>query len=664
MNKNVKKQKNMSKSMISRAIDYFCDMMMLAFAKGKIGKALASDDQSCKESRILGSLEKKHKLRTKETTYTEWIVEKSRVLKSIGSFSKFLASISFNVYGMFSIVYGVVSILMYYISIAINGKYLNGDYAFILPVILIVCGIPMLVSSASIAQVVSKSRIMRDFALSFLGLPEEKLETKVVVGGTEVTFFASIFAIIFGLFTYFLHPAYLPVVFAIIVLSCLIGANPETGVILTVAAVPFLQYTEYSTEILVYLILFTFVSYFMKRIKRRRITHWGSETVFLILFCLFVVVGSAFSRGGLITIRESVTSVVIVLGGFFLTYNLARTEKRLDTCLKSLVVIFMIICLFGLWGLLYNGFFQGAFYSIRDTVAPIFDDNLLYIADSATIFGVFAVLCIPLLVLYFTKQKNAKNKAIMLIAIMTAIIVTFIYGTFETIVAITLEIVLFTALYSRKSFKTLLAIVLIVIVVLSVYPIFSSIFDISTIEQIFSEILPLNDPDTNSRLSVTAAVRRMIVDGNLSGIGVGETAFVKSFAKYSDVVTEGATNPGSLWLQVLCWSGLGGIICFVAIVVTIIRNAISHLIFSRQKKIKVNVLALLCSFFVMLVFGMTNCIWNDCRTLYVFWMCAGLLMGYIRRANDVENKRLAQFENGEYKTDIELNFYVNPMIDD
>ena len=659
MNKQDRRSKGSKQSYFSKLIDKLGNKIYLAFIKGNIGKTLVSQDELYKKSLTAKVFERSRDRAGKAGL--EAVFEQSRVLRAISSFNGFLASISFNVYGIFMIVYGIVSIMMYYVSIALNGRYSNGDYAFILPLIMIICGIPMLASSASTAQTISKSRIMRKLSLSFLGIPEEKLKTKTVFGGTEITFFSSIFAVLFGIFTYFLHPAYFPALFGVIVLLCLIGSSPETGVIITVTAVPFLQYTRYSNEILVALILITLLSYLTKIIKRRRIVRFGSKTVMILLFCGFVLVGSLFSAGGITAVKDALLGIVIIIGGFFLTHNLIQTEKRFDTCLKALVVSFVTICVLGMWGMLYNGFYEGVFYSIRETIAPIFEKGLVYVADSASVFSVFAVAVFPLFLSYMTRQKSIKGKALLAVSIIFVAIASFVYGTYEAIIAMAIEAVIFIVLYSRRSFIGFIVFCVSTGIVICVYPYLAKVIGWPTIDTVLSHILPLNDSDSSTRISVGRAVVDMLTDGNVMGIGVGKEAFIESFNAYSDVVTEGATSPGTLFLQILCWSGVGGMISFTILMITVIKDTLGYVIFSRKSKYKSNVLALLSSLTVMLIFGMVNCIWNDGRTLYLFWMYIGLVAGYVRRCSDIEYGRRSEFSCESDSTEIELKFYKNSV---
>lgn len=661
MNNTKKGAKGTRRSFFLNGLNAFTSFLYSIFTNGRIGRALASDDKLYKQSRLADTFERKPRTDHRGARYVEMIVEKSRVLSTLGLIKTFLVSLSLNIYGIFMMVYGITAVFMYYISIAINGTYSNGNYAVITPIIMIFCAIPMLFStSGSVANTVSKSHMMKKITLSFLGIPEEKLNIKNVIGGTEFMFMASVIAVLFGTFTYFLHPAYFPVLFGVIVVVCLIAANPETGIIFSVTAVPFLQYTKHPTLVISAMILATMISYSCKLIRRRRTAHIGVECILMFIFCGFMLAGSIFSPGGFSALMDAMFSVLIIIGGFLLTYNLICARKHLEACSKILIVAFTAVCVFGIWNLIYNQISVGFIYSIRESVSPILNENnIIYIADKASVFSAMSVLIFPLFLSYTARQKKFKNVALMIVASALVVITTFIYGTYEAVVALAIEFILFWLLYSHKSMTVMILTLIPIGIFMVVYPYLEIYFGWENISDIVKNILPLNDPDSAIRTNLARNVTEMLKDGNFSGIGVGQDTFESVFPAYSDVVSQGATDPGSLWLQILCWSGVGGVITFIIFAMIMIKKGLGYMTFSREKQMKGNELALLCGFAVALIFGSVNCVWEDSKILYLFWFCAGLLAAYIKNGRDAENIRVANFAYSEENTDIELRFTSN-----
>jgi uncharacterized ion transporter superfamily protein YfcC len=67
--------------------------------------------------------------------------------------------------------------------------------------------------------------------------------------------------------------------------------------------------------------------------------------------------------------------------------------------------------------------------------------------------------------------------------------------------------------------------------------------------------------------------------------------------------------------------------------------------------------ALICAIFVALIFGAVNSLWSDDRMLYLFFVCCGLLAGYVREGRETEMRSRAVFASEFDNADVELRFY-------
>ena len=615
------------------------------------------DKDAYHNSRTAEFLEKNVGYRSqKSTDVIERFLEKSIALRVAGAFRSFMASLCLNVYGIFAVVYGLTSVVMYYLFYTLNGKNDHGVSALATAVILIVCAIPMLVGNRSVLTILYESVIMRKVLLSFLGIPAEKLKAGKSLGGTEYMFMAAILGLLFGIFTYFFHTAYFLIIFGVIVLISLISSHPEAGVVITVAVVPFLQYSNAADMILCILIVLTMISYVSKLLKRRRTASISAESLLVMIFCCFILVASFFSVGGQQTHLEGIATVIVIIGGFFMTYNLMESENRLSSCMKILTVAFLSICFAGIWNLIYNGIADGVIYSMQESVRPIFANNIIYIADDASVFGVFAVLISPFIFSYIAKRKSVTGVVLGLIGLATAVIASFIYGTYETIIAIAIEFCLFWLIYNHKSLTVFICLAIPMTAVVLAYPYLASRFNLPDVGSLIRAALPLGFSDSAVHESVTNSTLEMLKDGNWIGIGSGKHAFGAVYPAYSNAVSAGATNPGSLWLQVICWSGVGGLIAFVLILLQLFKNVLHSLLFSRDAKRRTETLGLFIGVVAALIFGCVTCIWDNIRMLYLFWVCVGLLTSYVREENRIEKRKLALFETESDSTDIELRF--------
>lgn len=653
----IKKKRRRGGSFFLSVIDAFTAFIYSLFANGRVGTWFSSDSLE-RESLIMRLSNKLPRLlkRNAVSETVDDVMKNSVFLKIPEAIRIFLSQLSLNVYGMFAIIYGASAVVTYFISILINGSYRGGEYALITAVIIVVCSFPMLVSSKSLATAVSGSRIMSKLVLSFFAIPEEKLKPGKRRGGVVHMFFAVGLALLFGAATYFIHPLYVPIAVACIAVISIISANPESGVAMTVAAAPFLQYTEYAELILNVMIVVTLLSYLSKVLKHRRVLAASAEGILVLIFCGFVLVAGAFSSGGDGAFLHSLFAVIIIIGGFFSAYCLIRGKRLLSSCVKIIAVSFSILAALGVWNVFYNGIVDGVYYSIREYVQPFFDGNNLYIADNASVFSVLALLSVPVIFAFMTK-KSSVRKTVLYLALLTVIVgACFIYGTFETLVAILIEFCIFWVLYSHKTFNVAVFALIPIAFAAVLSPFILRYLDVQSISDAIEEHMPLVSPASSYLFEVAESTLAMLRE-NMLGIGAGESSFATAIVDYTDIVSKGATDPGSFFLQIFCWSGICGVAVFAIFAVILFKNSLGMLATEKDKSMRAEALALVCALLGVLIFGSVNSIWSDSRMLYLFWVCAGLLAGYVREARETDNLNAASRSSLEDNTDVELTFH-------
>ena len=643
----------------SRGLFWLLDMMTAfiysLFADGGITRRVLGDN-SFYENSVCNSVLEKNARSTKRNGFSrtlEWLVEKSVPLQAISAIRSFLFRMSLNSYGVFSVVFGLTSLFAYFTPLILGGVSIHDFSAVLTAAVIILCSLPMLMSQRSVASYVSESRVLHGIATSFLGIPKEKLKAGKKISGKGYVLSAAALGLICGGLTYFWHPSYMPIAMGIVIAVCLISANPESGVLMTLTALPFLQYTDKAEPLLLALVITTAISYVSKLLRHRRIITFTAESVTVLVFCGFILVAGLFTAGGARTVLDTVVAVIIILGGFFTTYNLMRGDRLLSSCLRIIAVTFSILAIVGVWNVFYDAVVDGVIYSMSDFVQPIIEGHNIYIADSTEVFSVFAVIAFPLIFSELAKKKSVSGVVLHLSFIALLVVAVFIYGTYETVVAIIVEFCLFWLLYSHKTLNAVIIALIPLGILAAIYPYIAVYFDIESIGEEIRRLLPLGFPDAAKLPEVVNSTLVMLFDGNISGIGVGQHAYVSAMAGYGDAVSIGADSPATFWLQVLCWSGLGGTITFLIFLVLIFKNGVGYLATSYEKDLRSMTLALFCGLATLLAFGGVNCIWNDMRTLYLFWAAMGLFVGYVQAGRGRERKAFAELSTKSYHHDNE-----------
>lgn len=627
------------------------------FARCRLIRSVTSNDKLYNEGVIVDMLKPKMSAAKGATVSNAGVLlEKGKSLNVLSKLSNGLTSLAVNIYGTFFLTYSLISLFMYYVRIMLNDQVNNGISVILTSGVVLVCSIPMVITPKSVVNVVSGSRIGRKLVLTFLAFPEEKLKSKAAVGGIEYVISAIVLATLMGALTFFFHPAYALVLIGVLIFICLISANPETCVLATIATVPFLQYSKHADDILGLLIVLGLISYFDKILRKKRTRHPALEGVLVLLLCCFILVAGIFSFSGMDTIVQSINTALIIAGGFFLTYDVIRGKERINTAVKILLSSFAIITLSGIWNMFYNAVVERNIYSLRDEVAPIFENNVIYIADSATVFSSLSVLLVPLLFANVSRRKNFKGRMFAVVLAFAAVVATYIYGTYEAVVAVSVECLIFLLLYSHKTLTAIFIASMPISAGVIMYPYLMNKFKLPGLLDGLRSILPLNDPGSAYRAENIKCVLLMIKNGAWSGIGVGDKVFEVYYHTYSDAAFGEMIGAGNEWMRLICWSGIGGLVTFAILLVLVCLKAMGHVFTSEKSIARSNMLALMCGIVGSVFLGSVSCIWTDVRMMYMFFVCCALLVGYVHDYRKDEKRRNLLFSDcGDAKAkDIEF----------
>lgn len=646
-------------SLFMHAINSLTEYLYSVFKHGHTGDALTADNKLFHESMIRNATTRKRSRGQSRTgRYLYSLFEDNIASGLINAARGLLAALAFNVYGIFFLAFGVSAIFTHYAPIIIGGEIKHDFYAVICAIGILLCSLPMLTSPQSVSQKASESKLVRRITLSFLGFSEENLKYKKAVGGTAIMFISAGLGLGLGALTYFWHPMYFLIALAVLVLASLISANPETGIAISVIGAPFLQYSPYPVAILTLTVCFTAFAYVCKVIRRKRIPRkMVPESVFLLIFCGFILAASLGSAGGVQGFLDSLMAVILIFCGFFLTYNMTRGKKRLEMTTRLFGISFIVICILGLWDVFHNRVAEGFVYSVHDGIKPLVEsgETPFGIADGASVFSVLAVMVFPILFLYVAKSATFKRIAALIVAILICITASVIYGTYEALVAVLAELIIFWFMWSHKSLSASLIMLIPIGIFAFGYPVLAEHMGWYSFGDLIGFVMPANDGMSAVRDGVMADTSRMLFDGNLLGIGAGTHAFTAAFAPYATPISAGACEAGCFMLQLLCWSGIFGGITFIAFAGVLIKNAIGYLMLSRDTVLRGGTLAMLCIFFMTLAFGAVNCIWTDMRMLFLFFVAAGLLAAHVRDGRDAMRVNELSRNDLEDSKDVRVN---------
>ncbi len=652
-----KKIKRRRPSLLWSFADRMTAMIYSFFVNGRVGDMLSSNDTFCRRSYLANTIGKSSRAKNAITKYPKELMEMSVSSRTLIFLRRFFAALKLNVYGMFFTFYGLSALVAHLIPVFMGGLASLDEYAVIPSAVITLCSVPLIFSSQSALGAISNSKIMSKIVLDIMCIPSERLKVKRQYGGTIYIFISAVIAMALGALSIFTHPMFVPTVLCCLIAAFVIFSFPETGVILSLVLTPFLQYLPDPELILLAVVCVTAVSYLCKAMQRKRTFSLSPEITMVILFCGFILTGGMFSYGGFKTFTDSLVTVVFILGGFLLTYNLANTAKTLSVCTKMITSSYLLLCIAAIWESVYNGISARIIDHVDPTMGVITEENIFYILDNGVVFGMFAVLIFPLLFAYMTKRKSFRSFAVITVFCIIVISAAWMRSHYEVIAALIVEAVIFWFMYSHKTMTAVIFALIPVGIVAMLYPYAVRYFAFPDISEILMEYMPASLIDSEHHTAVVRDVLAMISDGRLFGIGAGERAFGIVFPMYGGEASAGASDPMSLWLSVLVWSGIFGFAAFAIFVIFLIKRSLGYFIASERGELRSRALALFCGIFTAMLLGCVYGIWADARVMYLFWSCSGLLMGYIRLGDNNEQMRMAQFADSESGRDVEVVFY-------
>ena len=653
-------QKVKRKSLIVTLLNRLAYFIYSLFTETWIGRSVIGDGRLYDESAIgkLLSGENKSKEAKERRRKLGGALERGAAARTFRKLSSTLSEISVNVYGLFFMVYGVFSTFIYFVIVyATKNSPHFTENRLIACVFLIVCSIPFLSTTKSVCEIFGSGRLAKKIATSYLCIPEEKLLSHKRRGGAAYMLISATLGLILGIGSLVLSPAVVIATFFVVNIIFLIFAIPEVGLILSITVLPFAQYIEFSEIALVAVVVITAFAYILKVIKGNRTFFVSSAGIMVILYCASMMIASSFSPLGINTFINSVSVAIVVAGGYFLGANLTQKASVRRVCIKILTITLVVLALLQFWNVYYTSISSGIEYSFNFNYLSIIDDAGINVTYNLKIPGLLAAMLSPLLIAECFRQKRIYNIVTVLLCFAPVILCIALYGTFEIMVALLLGLALYLVMFSHK---TLTAIILLLIPASILALMLPDILHLAGINQVptwtqfINFIFPDNSEISSTRSGVIADVCKMIGDGNFMGIGVGKEIFVYRFTSYASLSSEGATDAGTMYMELICESGILGFAIFCAFVFLTVKHALRFVITQNDRGERVTTLALLCGVITAIFLGAICIIYGDIQMRFLFWICAGMLEGQINTNKNNQRRMQSTMLNSAEMSDLSM----------
>ncbi len=493
----------------------------------------------------------------------------------------------------------------YGIVLAMSGLAMQGG------VISCLLGLVMLTSKQPLGNVLTDSAILRELLINWGGLRASTFRREKA--SRHILLFAIIGAM-FGMATYYVHIVY--VVFAIVavIMSAVVMASPEAGLLATIVLLPFLP-----TIPLTLLSLYTTATFLFKAARGKRVI--ALEAVDLCVLGFAAVTGIF---GGLtsVDVMSSLPAVALHVSYMLMYFVAANTIKSRRLVRKTVSAMLLAGFASGLMGIYQNivGLESSVSWIDTEMFAEI-GSRVIGPFDNPNVFGEYLVMLLPLAIGVTISQKGKLRLAgaISSASMLLALIYTWSRGAWlAAMITIAIMLLMYSSYLLKLGLPALVAV-----------PFLPAVLPSSIVSRIMS-IGDLADTSTAYRVSIWTASVRMIEDMFLPGIGMGSNVFLQVYPAYALSGASYALHAHNLFLQITIETGALGIILFAALLLMFFKTIFSCFYHVTEKETSTLILAVGMGIMAILIQGLTDYVWFNYRIVLSFWLFMGIAVGMSR----------------------------------
>lgn len=544
-------------------------------------------------------------------------LERSLVCRGLGALARALLRCSIKSYGIFFLFFGCFSIVSYYVNDALSGA---APFASLVSGVgCMVISLPMFASSRSMACGLRSSKILHRVVIGLFGIAEERL-TSYGDSGREHYLTALILALLCGGLTFLVPPHWLLAVAAGVLLVLLILRDPEVGMVVSVALLPFLALTPYPTRALILLAGVTLLGYVVKLLCGKRTLRMEATDWCMVLLLFLFGMGGIITRGGTESLYSAVTYVA--LGSiYFVVANLVRSQSGVWRLMTVLLFGCTAVALLGVWQYVFST------PSLQYLDLSLFADlggRVSSLWGNPNMLAEHLALLLPLaFAMLILQRRLLRGFGAMLCFAASAACLVFTWSRGAWL-GVLLAILLFLLCLSHKALSWVLIGALPAAALLPFAP--------QNILRRFASIGSRTDTSILYRIHLWEGVEQMLGDHWLTGVGVGESAFCAVYATYALPGIETAMHSHSLYLQLLCSLGVVGLAAFALVMLFWLRRALGYVRYGQLRTPRLVVLGGVAGIVALLVMGIFDDVWYNYRIYMLFWVLMGLVTAQVRIA--------------------------------
>ena len=567
-----------------------------------------------------------HTISGKITQRTKRLLS-SRPFKLMRSIIRWFSRISSRAYGSAALSFGIVTLIMYFMS-------LSKDSSAVTPIIgtaLSILSIPFLLFDKPL------SLLFQDFSLTDYVFFEffcikrlNRMETTQHIP----MIISSALGIIIAVAGYFVPVWMLACGLGAFIFFCLTMLSPEFAFFLSFMILPYEGYIPYSSIILVSMVSVSAFSFARKVIFGKRVMYLERYDFLIGIMMLFVLISGIFIKG-LSSFTWSIELVLLALG-YTMASNVVANRRLADRAILSVVISSLVPSLIAIVNFIVKLTGSGI-SSFTDMV----DFSVFKSSGACAVFMIVSIFYSSAMLI----QTQGMRRFLFATIALLDLACLLISGELVALIALFFgTATFFTLKYPRISAWVLIA--------LPIVPYFIALVPESAIEALFSIIPSFNS--ANELFDLWKASLSAFADNLFFGIGIGKEAFAQEIAKYG---IQQAGNSANLFIEIGLEAGIFTLISFTILLFLRVFHRSGYHFYVKNSEL--NILApvsTLCTL-TLIAYGSFNYIWSDPSSYYLFWCVFGIGSAALRVAKKENDDRMLYYEDtrASYSSAIDIN---------
>ncbi len=451
-------------------------------------------------------------------------------------------------------------------------------------------------SGRSLADTLNKSRILSFAVFDLIGADKSKITPGPVrIGNSSI---ALLLGMTTGLLAFILDPAAVPIAIVSVILLTVILYQPESGAVFIAAVLPFAP-----ERMTLALCGFTFASYMLKTVRRKRILRFSLVDVSVMVLGAATLLGRIASPGGA---SSDGSLYAVCISAYFICRNLLCKKEWLNRAFSAAALSCAVVSSFGLFFHLFGS--PARLFGSKSLFADLAQPMRMFFGSASSLAS-YLLIASPFL-LYLTLSGGRKRIAYFTAYAFSLVSLVFTHEVFAVTAALAANFIVLI-MYNKKAAAIAVPSVTAAVAAAILIPpsVFGTVADAVYSKSVYDQ-------------SVWSGVWGVIRNEWFAGAGVGSFRYV--YPVYAKEGFGDAANAGSMYLQITAEGGLILLLLFLLAAVIFISYCVSNLSVNADKDLRCVIYASLTAVFSIMFFGLTDSILTDNRICTFLFFLIGL----------------------------------------